>query len=83
MIHKPYYERYCPACNGSKIADVLYGPHVAEDNTLEIDSEQVVWGGKIIRENGPHWLCLECKTAWCKNNDDIYHMDEFGEFNLQ
>lgn len=83
MASTRVYQRFCPACSGSQIADVLYGPHVQKDNASELEVGLVVWGGKIIRENGPHWLCVECKTAWCKNNDDRYHMDEFGEFTLQ
>ena len=36
-------------------------------------------GGIIIRKNGPHWLCNDCKTAWCKTRKELYLLDEFNE----
>ncbi len=73
--------RYCPKCSSNHFADILYGDIDPQDYRGEIEKNRVYIGGLIVREHGPHFLCNQCKTAWCKDSDDLYYLDEFGEFN--
>ncbi|HHS13496.1 MAG TPA: hypothetical protein ENN03_06970 [bacterium] len=73
-------QRYCPTCSSDRIAEILYGPLEAKASKDEMEQGGVVYGGAIVREEGPHWMCRECKTAWCRRNLRLYVRDEFGEF---
>lgn len=70
----------CPSCGGWDVAEILYGPMDEKGYADELARKRVFFGGMIVREAGPHWLCNECRTAWCKQEDDLFHLDEFGEF---
>lgn len=71
---------YCPECGSSQSSEIIYGLTDLTGFEEELSSETIYYGGKIIREDGPHWLCRECKTAWCKDSDRLFHLDEFSEF---
>jgi hypothetical protein len=73
---------YCPFCGTHVVAEILYGDIDLSDYKDELDQKLVFYGGKMVREYGPHWLCNECKKAWCKDSDEYYMLDEFGEFIL-
>ena len=76
----PDRRKHCPSCGATDVAEILYGVIDRKDYENEFDNDRVYFGGTIVREEGPHWLCNECKTAWCKTNDDMYILDELGEF---
>ena len=77
-----YKTQHCPGCGSTDVAEILYGIIDRKAYQAEFDTKKVYDGGSIVREEGPHWLCNECKTAWCKTNDDVYQLDEHGEFLL-
>ena len=70
----------CPSCNSDDVAEILYGPVDRASYQEELESRHVYIEGGMIREEGPHWLCNECKTAWCRKSDDLYYLDELGDF---
>ena len=72
--------RYCPKCGSDDFADILYGDIDQKEYISELKVKGVFIGGLIVREHGPHFLCNQCGTAWCKDSDDLYILDEFGEF---
>jgi len=77
-----YHNQRCPSCASTDVADILYGPLEEKDYEEEVRQKRVFFGGKIIREEGPHLLCNECRKAWCRTNEDLYYLDELGEFTL-
>jgi len=49
----------CPACNGTRVADILYGFPTSEAMDAAARDELVL-GGCEINEFDPCWQCLDC-----------------------
>lgn len=55
----------CPFCGASRVADILYGlPVEDEDLIRDIEASRVVLGGCCVSEGMPTWRCVECAHEW-------------------
>ena len=55
----------CPSCGASRVAEILYGLPVADDDLeRDLEANRVVLGGCCVSENMPAWRCTECEHEW-------------------
>lgn len=53
--------RKCPACNSSRIADILYGFPDFSVLQKDIDAGRITLGGCCVTDDDPKWQCLDCE----------------------
>ena len=56
---------HCPSCGGPRVAAILYGlPLFDDDLNRALDEGRVVLGGCSAFEDSAIWRCLECGHGW-------------------
>jgi hypothetical protein len=70
MTSKP---AQCPRCGSEKVASILYGlPIFDEELKRRLNAQEVILGGCIISGNDPLWHCVECYHRWGKREAGIW-----------
>jgi hypothetical protein len=55
----------CPSCGGPRVAAILYGlPMFDDELNRSLDEGRVVLGGCSVFEDSATWRCLECGHQW-------------------
>ena len=59
---KPQKPDHCPRCNGTEIAEIVYG--YPSDELLHSNDDNVVIGGCVVSDNSPNWSCKQCSCGF-------------------
>ena len=55
----------CPQCGTARVARILYGlPILDDDLRLELSEKKVILGGCVIGQGSPTHQCVECGHSW-------------------
>ncbi len=66
-MKRPDKPKTCPKCGSAKVAAILYGlPVFNDDLERAIDAGEIALGGCCIMGDDPLWRCLECKHEFGK-----------------
>ena len=61
--------RKCPACNSSRIANILYGmPEYSPKLERDIEAGRIILGGCCISDDDPVWQCADCQMTIYKKS---------------
>lgn len=61
--------RKCPACNSSRIANILYGmPEQSPKLERDIEAGRIILGGCCISDDDPVWQCADCQMVIYKSH---------------
>lgn len=53
----------CPACGSSRVARIVYGKQKYNAEFIQkVESGEIVCGGCVIKDDHPHWQCIDCLT---------------------
>ena len=62
-------QRKCPECDSVKIAGILYGmPVFDEQFDQDLKAGKVVLGGCLLSDESPEWHCSECDFEWSERH---------------
>lgn len=60
--------RKCPACDSSRIAEILYGyPAFSAKLEKDLNAGRIILGGCCVSDDDPAWQCVDCQMVIYKN----------------
>lgn len=65
LAEKP---KNCPKCSGMRIAYIMYGNIIVDDEIIKLEREgTVAYGGCCVTDNDPKWKCMDCSCTFMDN----------------
>ena len=63
----------CPECGSKKVAGILYGlPMFDDELERRLSAGEITLGGCCITGDDPLWRCTECHHGWGKREAGIW-----------